>query len=128
MTVAVPEELLVEDDWVDQRWRQLHGWLQRSFGIEPGIEGVLFLIGVRESGSGYQPRLKKERKQELIMDGTYRAFEAIGVYRRVSSGVDSEYSWEKSRPMPALSVEEQEKLLKVAILRYFSELNVGMDT
>lgn len=112
--------LQIDDETLDRRWTSLQEWLQQRFGKPAGIESILFLIGVQSSGSGYQPKLKKEVKQDLIMEGTYQVFEAIDLYRKVPAEDAQAYSWERSGPaLTGLSVEDQEKLLRVAILEYF---------
>jgi hypothetical protein len=63
--------------------------------------------------------MKKEEKQDTIMRGTAHAFEALGLYIKVDP--DSvEAGWRAALPVPKLPVSEQEKLVKLAILSYFS--------
>lgn len=93
--------------------------LAARFGRSVGLEGVLFLIGVNALGRGFEPRLEKERKQDLIMEGTYHAFAALGVYEQVGLEADGFAVWERRLDVPRLAVEQQEKLLHLAILAYF---------
>ncbi|QXD14000.1 hypothetical protein GQ464_011080 [Rhodocaloribacter litoris] len=106
---------------VETRWQHLDAWMQRRFGRPATIEAVLFLIGIQAHGSGYQPDLDRDRKQSLIMEGTYCVFETLGLYERVGMNDDGFWIWERTRPLPDLDVETQEKLLRLAILRYFDE-------
>lgn len=116
----LPPLLQVDDDELEARWARLQGRLAERFDREPGIESLLFLIGIQSVGHGYEPGLSKERKQDLIMEGTHCAFEAVGLYRRIGAHADGRGIWERTVPHPPkLPVEEQEKLLRVAILRYF---------
>ncbi len=111
MTEPAPEAL-------EARWEALRSRLAAQFRQTPGIEGVLFLIGVQASGEGYQPQLPKERKQALVMEGACHAFEALGLYRRRPT--EAGFAWEPAEDgLPPLSIEEQETLLKQAILAYF---------
>lgn len=115
--------LQVDDGELEARWKELQDWLAERFEREPGIEGILFLIGIQSAGRGYEPKLGKERKQDLIMEGTYCAFETLGLYRRIGADADGAWIWERTGPhLPKLPVEEQEKLLRIAILRYFEEV------
>lgn len=113
--------LAVPDHEVEGRWKHLLAYLEERLGRMPsGIEQVLFLIGVQERGRGYEPGLSREQKQDLIMEGAWHAFAAIGLYRRTP---DAPTTWEPTcSPWPVLSQEEQEKLLRVAILEYFKPL------
>lgn len=112
--------LQIDDESLERRWSALQQWFELRFGKQAGIESILFLIGVQSRGLGYQPKLKKEVKQDLIMEGTYQVFEAIDLYQKVPGENTQMYTWERTGPsLTGLSVEEQEKLLRVAILEYF---------
>lgn len=110
-------------DALDARWTLLESWIAARFGEAPSIEKILFLVGVQLRGRGFQPDLDKDAKQSLIMEGTYGVFETLGVYRRVGLEADAAWIWERLLDAPpGLSVEQQEKLLKIAILRYFEDV------
>ena len=122
---ALPEDaraaLATDDAAVEAGWARLSAWIEQRFGRGAGLEAVLFLIGVQSQGRGFEPRLKKEAKQDLIMEGTCCAFETLGLYRRVAN--EEGWRWERTASAPpTLSVEEQEKLLRVAVLRYFESV------
>ena len=103
-------------------WKALEQWFAARFGKTPDIEGMLFLMGIQARGRGFEPELEKDAKQSLIMEGTYHAFAALGIYEHVGMEADGHWIWERviDHP-PDLSVEAQEKLLKTAILQYFEE-------
>ena len=106
-----------------ERWQRLEAWIEARFGEAPSIEKILFLVGVQVRGRGFQPDLDKDAKQSLIMEGTYGVFETLGVYRRVGMETDDAWIWERLlEPPPGLSVDQQEKLLKTAILHYFDDV------
>jgi hypothetical protein len=109
---------------LDENWSRLEAWLQMRFGKTPGLEGILFLIGIQERGTGYQAKLAKEVKQDTIMEGTCRALATMGFYMLVGTDSDGRQIWERTaRSMPALTVEDQEKLLKIGILKYFENVH-----
>ncbi|HEX7070849.1 MAG TPA: hypothetical protein VF190_08585 [Rhodothermales bacterium] len=111
--------LAVPDEDLNRSWTQLRDSLAERFGPNLGIEGILFLIGIQESGLGYEPRLRKERKQDLIMLGTHHALETLGIYRRVDAEGD-ESGWRREVGVPRLPIDDQEKLLRIGIIRYFA--------
>lgn len=116
------DHLHVDEEVVEARWNRLLTWVRERFGEEPGIEGLLFLIGVQARGRGFEPDLEKETKQALIMEGTYHAFEMLGLYEKVGMEADGSWIWERVADDPEqLAVEEQEKLLRIAILAYFDD-------
>ncbi len=114
---------------LEARWQQLQAWIDERFGGEAGIEGILFLIGVQARGRGFEPDLEKEAKERLIMEGAYCVFETLGVYERVGMEADGHWIWQRRIDHPPnLSVEQQETLLKTAILRYFDNQRDLSDT
>ncbi len=58
------------------------------------------------------------------MEGTHCAFETLGLYRRVGRDSKGQNVWERTDiPLPKLPLPDQEKLLRVAILAYFDDVN-----
>lgn len=106
----------------EERWDALVEWLRRSYNRDITLEAVLFLIGVQSRGRGFQPELDRDVKEDLIMEGTFCAFASVGVYERTGMEANGAWIWERvMEPVPELPVEEQEKLLKAVVLRYFEE-------
>ena len=103
------------DDRLDAEWDAVVAWAQRRFGQAPGIESMLFLVGLQARGEGMADRIPRELKQDVIMLGTQVVFEAVGLYRRLEDGV----TWERTARLPVLTSDEQDKLLRAAIVRYF---------
>lgn len=123
MTDSVSHLLAADDAAVTARWEGLETWVRDRFGREPSIETILFLIGIQSRGRGYEPELDKDRKEALVMEGSYCAFSAIGLYEPMGIEADGSLIWERQVDLPAgLSIEQQEKLLHLAILRYFDDL------
>jgi uncharacterized protein YbdZ (MbtH family) len=104
-------------------WERLECLMEQRFGMKAGIESALFLIGIQARGRGFEPKMAKEDKQDLIMEGTYLAFETLGLYERVVTFQNGRTIWHKSTALPAgLGLEDQEKLLRIAILKYFEQV------
>lgn len=126
MMMDVPEAIQAfldtDDATLDAQWKTLETWIQARFKREPTIEAILFLMGIQSRGHGYEPQLEKEVKQALIMEGTYCAFEHLGFYEKVGADKYGHWIWERIGPsMPKLPIDRQEKLLRIAILRYFDD-------
>ena len=125
MDSQIDKYLSLDDAELESRWQQLLTWLESSFGKQAGIESTLFLIGIQSRGRGFEPKLSKKRKQALIMEGTHCAFETLGFYKRVGRDSNGQIMWERTElPLPKLSLPDQEKLLRVAILSYFDAINI----
>ena len=115
--------LEIDSDELNDQWEALLEWMKHRFGRQAGIESILFLVGIQSRGKGYQPKLSKKAKQDLIMEGTYCVFETMGLYKRVGIQENGNIVWAKGDiSYPLLSLPEQEKLLKGAILTYFDSL------
>ncbi len=118
MTAQTPSiETLLTDPGQEAEWEKACDWARARFGREPSVESLLFLIGIDSRGGEFEPRLKKEMKQDLIMDGTYAVLSEIGVYRRTGDGA----GWERIQTVPVLSELDQERLLQTAIARYLAK-------
>jgi hypothetical protein len=109
----------------ERRWDDLVKLLKTRFDRDITLEAILFLVGVQVHGRGFEPKIHRDRKQDLIMEGTFAAFESIGFYERVGMESTGAWIWERlvAHP-PDLTVEEQEVLLKMAVLEYFAQAEV----
>lgn len=118
------ERLLGFDDAeLDEQWADVEVWVEQKFERDASMEAVLFLIGIQSAGRGYQPEMEKEAKQDTIMEGTFCAFETLGLYERIGLDEDGSWIWERAVPsIPKLPVDQQEKLLKLGIVRYFHDV------
>ena len=113
--------LSLDEEQIEASWTELKQRIYQHFGQEGSIETLLFLIGVQSAGKGYQPRLKKEKKQALVMEGTCYAFETLGLYKRNGADANGKPRWQPIVPPSGpLSLEQQEKVLRVAIICYFN--------
>jgi hypothetical protein len=123
MAYPIDELLSISDGDLEDRWAAVLDFVHRRFGRqEAGIDPVLFLIGIQSRGRGFEPNLEKEVKQSLIMEGSFCALAAVGMYERVGIEHDGAWIWERVGPeIPALGIDDQERLLKIAIVRYFDE-------
>lgn len=118
----IESHLAADDAELAAKWKRLETWISGRFGRDVSIEAVLFLIGVQSRGRGYEPDLPKAEKQDTIMEGTYCAFEKLGLYERVGLDERGYWIWERSDGGNTdLDIDQQEKLLKLGIVRYFDD-------
>ncbi len=117
--------LAIDDAELDRAWADLASWWQARFARDLSVESALFLVGIQSRGRGFTDRLRKEEKQDLIMEGTWVVFSAVGI-----ANLDElRGTWERAAPMPVMSVSAQEKLLRSALVRYFTgALDRGPET
>lgn len=108
-------------DDLQVRWLKLRIKLKEQYGIKPDMNGVLFLIGIQELGSGKQD-FSKEQKQDLMHIAVCTLLAQSGYY--VNEGNDEE-GWphfKQLKPLPDFNMIEQENFLKDHALLYFQDL------
>lgn len=110
--------MTLKNDDLQQRWWKLEAKLVQKFGKKPDMEAILFLIGVQEFGQ-IREKFTKEQKQDLMHVAICSLLAPSGYYELEK--VDSE-GWphfKQLKPMPEMSMPEQENFLKDHILVYF---------
>lgn len=104
-------------------WNDLCSHLGKQFEIDVDLNGVLFLVGIRERGLVFQP-FSKEEKMSLINLGSCVLYQEMGLTER--SGTDEE-GWPVFRQKalaPVIQEERKHKVLQDCALRYFSKIYV----
>lgn len=107
-------------DDLQVRWLKLRIKLKENYGIKPDMDGVLFLVGVQELGSGKQV-YTKEQKQDLMHIAICTVLMPSGYY--ILEGYDEE-NWphfKQLKPLPEFNLYEQENFLKDHVLLYFDQ-------
>jgi hypothetical protein len=99
-------------------WELLCHRLAQQFGIEPDLQGVIFLIGVQELGQGFR-KFTKDEKQDLMHIATCKLLSVYGFYELTGSDHEGWPHWKLIKKLPVLTLKEQDLLLKRAVLDYF---------
>jgi hypothetical protein len=102
------------------RWLKLRIKLKETYGFKPDMDGILFLIGVQELGTGKQ-EYTKEQKQDLMHIAVCTVLLPSGYY--VMEGFDEE-GWphfKQLKALPEFNLFEQENFLKDHVLLYFDQ-------
>ena len=105
----------------DKRWRDLVTRLSTRF--EAGtldLNAILFLIGVQELGQ-HAREFKKDEKVALMHIAICVVLGPYGYYRELGRDADGWPHFERVKDLPPLGPEEQERLMKEAVLAYFEE-------
>lgn len=100
-------------------WNETVTRISASFGEKLDYTAILFLIGVQELGKDFQT-YKKDQKVELIHIGVCSVLIPFGYYQFIGRDEDGWPHFERTDLLPALNPEEQELLVKRAIIRYFN--------
>lgn len=105
----------------DKRWRDLTAALSKRFDAGAlDLNGLLFLIGVQELGQ-HAREFKKDEKLALMHIGICVVLLPYGYYKELGRDADGWPHFERVLDLPLLGAEEQERLMKEAVLAYFGQ-------
>lgn len=92
--------------------------LESQFGGGLDMQAVLFLIGIQELGKG-AVKLSKEEKLDVLHIAICTLLAPYGFYEY--EGIDKEGwpHWKANEKLPPLKPEQQQQLMKQAIVDYF---------
>jgi hypothetical protein len=105
---------------MEKEWNALVDKLKGIVGKEATLDGFLFLIGVQELGKGFLT-FSKEEKQDLMHIGTCKVLSLSGYYELEGVDLEGWPHWKLIKNIPSLTLEEQEKMLKMHVLEYFEK-------
>lgn len=114
------------EEWeLDFEWLRVRHLVKEAFGREnlPGLNAILFLIGIQELGH-FQPSYTKEEKQDLMHIAVCRLLSHDGYYEFAGRDADGWPHYRMVKPVRVKGVEEQERLLKEKAIEYFKELEI----
>lgn len=101
-------------------WIKIEEFFVENFSTEknPPIETLLFLIGIQELGSGKQ-NFSKDDKVNLIHIAVCRLLEPFGYYEFEGYDEEGWPQYKNLEEVPELKPNEQQLLMKKAIIHYF---------
>ncbi|MBW8358635.1 MAG: hypothetical protein K0M63_02395 [Weeksellaceae bacterium] len=103
-------------------WTKVEEFFVKNFDTEkhPSIDSILFLIGVQELGSGQQ-KYTKDDKLNILHIAVCRLLEPFGYYKFSHYDDDGFPHFDELEPLPELKPNEQQILMKKAIIQYFMD-------
>jgi len=105
----------------EKRWRELVTRLSARFDAGTmDLNALLFLIGVQELGQGARD-FKKDEKVALMHIAICVVLRPYGYYKELGRDADGWPHFERVKDLPPLGPEEQERLMREAVLAYFEE-------
>ena len=110
----------MENKSESQLWEEVEAFFVKTFDTEkhPQIDTILFLIGVQELGSGQQ-KYTKDDKLNILHIAVCRLLEPFGYYKFKEYDDDGYPHFDEVAPLPVLKPNEQQILMKKAIVQYF---------
>ena len=100
-----------------QDWEKLTQSLANTYGEEPDLQTILFLIGIQELGKGPM-KYSKDEKQDLMHIAVCRLMSQFGYYELEGRDQDGWPHWKLVKKLPPLTLKEQDLLLKQAVIEY----------
>lgn len=110
----------MENKTDNELWAEIEEFFVANFDTEkhPQIDTLLFLIGVQELGSGKQ-KYTKDDKVNILHIAVCRLLEPFGYYKFSHYDDDGYPHFEEVEKLPELKPNEQQILMKKAIIQYF---------
>ena len=104
----------------EKQWNDTVTKISESFGEKLDYAAILLLIGLQELGKDYQS-YKKDQKIELMHIAVCILLEPFGYYQYDGRDSDGWPHFNRVENLPPLSPQEQELLIKKAIVEYFND-------
>ena len=104
--------------WSDERVAEMRVKVVDRVSGKLDLNAILFLIGVQELGQ-HARDFKKDEKVALMHIAICVVLLPFGYYKELGRDADGWPHFERVKDLPALGAEEQERLMKEAVLAYF---------
>lgn len=102
----------------EKRWRDLTARMAARFQGPVDLNSLIFLVGVQELGQ-HAREFKKDEKVNLMHIGICVLLLPYGYYKELGRDADGWPHFERVQELPPLGANEQERLMKEAVLAYF---------
>jgi hypothetical protein len=104
-----------------ENWTDLCEKLGELFGIDVDLNGVLFLVGIRERGLLFQ-KFSKEEKLNLINLGSCILYQEMGLITLCGKDEDGWPVFHQNALAPLIPEELKLKTLQNCAIRYFKKV------
>jgi hypothetical protein len=102
-------------------WNELCEHLGRQFNVDVDLNGVLFLVGIRERGLTFQ-HFSKEEKMNLINLGSCILYQEMGLTEKSGTDESGWPTFKQKALAPVIPEERKHKILQDCALRYFQRI------
>ncbi|GET20588.1 hypothetical protein [Prolixibacter denitrificans] len=104
-----------------QNWNELCDRLSDMFGMDVDLNGVLYLVGVRERGLTLR-KFTKFEKWSLINLGSCVLYKEIGMVEELGTDRDGWPMFREKSLLTNWTEERKQKTLQDCAIRYFSKV------
>jgi len=102
-------------------WQELCDLLGKQFNLDVDLNGVLFLVGVRERGLTLQP-FTKEEKLNLINLGSCTLYLEMGLLEKTGTDAEGWPIFKQKSLAPNIPEERKYKILQECSVKYFKKV------
>lgn len=113
------------DEESKMKWYKIIFGLKKQFDKKPDMNGLLFLIGMRELGQNRT--FSKDEKMDLMHIATCKLLSYEGYYAFSHTDEDGWPHYNLVNALPYADLIKQENFLKKLVVRYFEEEGI-LDT
>ena len=113
---------------LDEQWVKVTAFVKERFKKEPDLQGVLFVLGMREAailetqgGKNVKRKYTKEQKQDLMNLAFSKVMSEAGYFEVAHLDAEGWPVWKQIKPLPVMNAKEQEVFIKEKIIEYFEE-------
>jgi len=106
----------------NKKWLNLIAELEGDTGEKLDVQSIIFMIGIQELNQGYV-KLTKDQKIDIMHIAVCILLEPYGYYEYAGHDEDDWPHFDSKKNLPNLNPEDQELLMKKAILSYFDKID-----
>jgi hypothetical protein len=110
------------DETTKLKWYQIVFSIKKQFGKKPDLNGLLYLIGLRELGTSKE--LNKDQKMDAMHIATCALLAQEGYYILTHTDEDGWPHYQQLKTLPYTDLLNQENYLKHLIVQYFETNNL----
>ena len=110
----------MEND-LEVKFKELQNKLSIQFDGDLDVQGIIYLVGVKELGQGPKKYSKKE-KMDLMHVAVCAILEPYGYFEYIGKDKDGWLHFEDKQKLPQLSNSQQLKLIKQGLIDYFERM------
>ncbi len=110
----------VMDYAFEKAWQDTLNQVSKDFGEDLDLSSILLLIGFQESNQDKR-KFSKDEKINLMHVAICTLLQPYGFYSFKGYDEDKWPHFERKESMPELSPEDQDRLIRKAIIEYFNK-------
>jgi hypothetical protein len=108
------------DEAFEAEWNTVVARIEKQFGEDIDLQGILFLVGVQELGQGNR-KFSKDEKLNVMHIAICTLLNRYGYYEFEGTDEEGWPHWKATEKLPSLKPGQQLRLMKEALIEYFKE-------